>query len=275
MDDETIDSKNNPTQPKHRGIPVGSKSFHVLPPEEEEEAVEVIADVNQPTQPVTVTPVIAQESPPPPPSKPLDSTPLQINDTSKPKKAKKKREGGVFSLFITIIVAIIFVQIINAFLFQSYRVVGHSMDPTLAEGDFLIISKIGRTFKKITRGDYEPSRGDIIVFKSPRDELQLVKRVIGLPGERVVVEGGTILVYNDEHPDGFDPDAETDYVDNLPITSGNADVTVPDGHLFVSGDNREGGNSLDSRNELGTIPESLVVGNLSLRIFPLSKAKFF
>ena len=104
--------------------------------------------------------------------------------------------------------------------------------------------------------------------------MQLIKRVIGLPGERVVVGDGRITVYNDEHPDGFNPD-DAPYGKNLPVTSGNIDITVPKGHLFVSGDNREGSNSLDSRNELGTVPQENIIGVMKVRFFPFNSAQFF
>ncbi len=150
------------------------------------------------------------------------------------------------------------------------------MYPTLHDGERLIISKIGKTTSKVTGNTYEPKRNDIIVFTSPKEEdLQLIKRVIGLPGERVVVKNGKITVYNSEHPDGFNPDEGTDHEDSIPLSSSTTDVTVPKGHLFVSGDNREGSNSLDSRNELGTVPEELVVGTLSVRLWPLQSARFF
>lgn len=187
-----------------------------------------------------------------------------------------KKSGGILSFFATILIALILVQVINMFLFQSYRVIGSSMFPTLNEGDLLIISRIGKTSAKVKKESYQPSRGDIIVFQSPVSELRLVKRVIGLPGERVVAKSGKLTVYNKENPSGFNPDKGTEYEDDIPtITSGNVDITVPKGHLFVSGDNREGSNSLDSRNELGTISQDLVAGKLSVRIWPLSDARFF
>lgn len=189
---------------------------------------------------------------------------------------KQKREGGILSLFVTIVVAIALVQVINLFFLQSYRVYGSSMHSTLETDDRLIISKFGKTVSGVTSGDYQPKRGDVVVFTSPVDnELQLIKRVIGLPGERVVVKGGSITVYNQENPDGFNPDEGTSYEDNLPRTSGNVDIRVPKDHIFVSGDNREGSNSLDSRNELGTVPEENIVGTLRVRIWPLNQARFF
>lgn len=189
---------------------------------------------------------------------------------------KPKKEGGIFSFLATLAIAFILVQIINAFFFQSYKVFGSSMVPTLHNGDRLIISKLGKTTAKLRGKDYVPKRGDIIVFVDPqRTDLQLIKRVIGLPGERVVVKDGSITVYNAENPDGFNPDTSGIYSADLPETSGATDVVVQEKHLFVSGDNRAGSNSLDSRNELGTVPEELVVGTLQVRIWPFNDAKFF
>lgn len=237
----------------------------------------------QPIQEVTpqplaqVPPVSAQPMAAAPAAPQYSQTVPSINppQASSQQPKRKKREGGILSFFATVVVALILVQVINHLLFQSYRVVGGSMLPTLQEGDLLIISKVGKTTSRISGGLYQPNRNDIIVFQSPKDELQLVKRVIGLPGERVVVKNGQITVFNDEHPDGLDPDEGTDHEDTLPITSGDVDIRIPEGHVFVSGDNREAGNSLDSRNELGTIPEELIAGKLSLRIWPLNTASFF
>lgn len=194
-----------------------------------------------------------------------------------PQQPKPKKEGGIFSFIVTLAVAFVLVQVINMFFFQSYKVFGSSMFPTLHHGDRLIISKVGKTSSNLRGKDYVPKRGDIVVFVDPqRDDLQLIKRVIGLPGERVKVENGTITVYNSEHPNGFNPDESGIYEAELPAeSSGEIDVTVPDKHLFVSGDNRTGNNSLDSRNELGTVPEKLLVGTLKVRLFPFNSAKFF
>lgn len=212
----------------------------------------------------------------PPPASPQPVTPPQpVPQQIKP-PVKQKREGGIFSFIATLAAAFILVQIINLFLFQSYKVFGSSMVPTLHDGDRLIISKVGKTGAKLRGKDYVPKRGDIIVFVDPkRDDLQLIKRVIGLPGERVVVSNGKLTVYNTENPGGFDPDTHGEYTASLPQSSGENDVLVPEGHLFVSGDNRAGSNSLDSRNELGTVPENLVIGTLSVRLWPLNDAKFF
>ena len=206
------------------------------------------------------------------PSEPLDT---EQQSASPELEKPKKREGGVLSFVVTLLVAFLLVQVINSFLFQSYKVFGSSMYSTLHDGDRLIISKVSRTKSKVAGKHFTPKRGQVIVFVDPQNpNIQLIKRVIGLPGERVVVADGKITVYNKEHPDGFNPD-DAPYGKDLPATSGEKDVLVPANHLFVSGDNRAGSNSLDSRNELGTVPEDDIVGVLKVRIFPLNTSRFF
>ena len=158
---------------------------------------------------------------------------------------------------------------------QSFHVVGESMTPTLQEQDRLLISKLGRTWSKVKGESYIPERGDIIVFHSPSDDIELVKRVIGLPDERVVLENGKFTIFNDQNPKGFNPDTMYDADEEFDYTAGKVNIVVPEGELFVSGDNREAGGSLDSRNNLGTVPVDLIVGKLSLRIFPVTEARTF
>ena len=126
------------------------------------------------------------------------------------------------------------------------------MQNTLQNADKLIIWKIPRTWARITHHDYIPKRGDIIVFTESglsefgqNDTKQLIKRVIGLPGDRVVVKDGFLTIYNAANPGGFQPDKTLAYGADIPTTSGDIDITLKAGQLFVSGDNRP--NSLDSR----------------------------
>jgi len=104
-------------------------------------------------------------------------------------------------------------------------------------------------------------------------EKQLIKRVIGLPGERVVVQDGTMTVFNDANPNGFVPDKTLSYGSNITVpTGGNVDIVLGANEIFVSGDNRA--NSLDSRS-FGPIPVTDVVGTLAVRILPLSEVQRF
>jgi signal peptidase I len=174
---------------------------------------------------------------------------------------------------------IIAVLLIN-FVFQSYEVDGPSMETTLSDSDRLIIWKVPRTISRLTGREYIPNRGDIVVFhkgglydRSRSENRQLIKRVIGLPGDRVEVMNGGITIYNSDYPDGFQPDKESGYeIDLQTIAGNNIDIEVPDGELFFVGDNRV--NSLDSRS-FGTIPADSVVGRLIFRMTPLNNAQRF
>ena len=185
----------------------------------------------------------------------------------------KVRDGLSFVVFaVLVLIGTIF---INAFIFRSFNVVGPSMEPTMHTGDRLIVNRIPVTIANIQGKSYVPERGDIIVFKNPRyvegtREEYIVKRVIAFPGERVVVKDGSVTVYNDEHPEGYEPD--TTFTNGHPgsPSSGESDTIVPDNNLFVAGDHREGSYSLDSRNQLGTIPYFDVVGPVAFRIWPIS-----
>lgn len=156
-----------------------------------------------------------------------------------------------------------------AFVFRTYNVNGSSMRPTLTNGDRLIVNKLNKT--KAGK-NFIPKRGQIVVFDSKLEGKSLIKRVIALPGEKISMQAGRFTVKNEQYPNGFDPDAS--YEDRLPKTDTTdfEEETVPENHIFVSGDNRAPGQSLDSRNQLGFVPISEIVGTASTRYFPLSEA---
>jgi len=172
--------------------------------------------------------------------------------------------------------------IINTFVFRSFSVVGPSMEQTLYTGDRLVVDRLPVTWASLQNKSYIPERGQVIVFKNPRFHLgredeYIVKRVIGLPGERVVLENGVFTVYNDENPNGFNPDDFNNGEPGSP-TSGTADIVVPKNEIFVAGDHREGNYSYDSRNGengLGTVPSYDIVGPVSFRIYPFDKIRSF
>ena len=191
---------------------------------------------------------------------------------------------------------------LNTFIYRSYNVVGGSMENTLHGDDRVIVNRAAVSWAHFTGNEYVPDRGQIIVFLN-EDEAKvaeykaagvehpmtcsvpdnvkdqyIIKRVIAFPGERVTVKDGVMTIYNDEHPDGFVYDNEwrTSETDGpKEHTSGEVDTTVPAGELFVSGDNREGSNSWDSRNGLGTIPYCRIIGPVAFRLFPLDKIRTF
>lgn len=191
------------------------------------------------------------------------------------------RWKGAASTIAILIAAPLVALTLTAFVFQSYEVDGPSMETTLQNRDRLIVWKLPKTFARITNSHYIPARGDIIVFVKQGlfeaagggQAKQLIKRVIGLPGDRVVVQDNHITIFNDKFPLGFNPDINHDYSQNIAsITSGNVDLVVPEGEVFVNGDNRT--NSLDSR-AFGTISSNDIVGKLELRIFPINNFKSF
>lgn len=214
---------------------------------------------------------------PPPPQTPHGHV-LPEPPGHKPSRAKDGLRS-ILSTLAILIIAPIMALLITAFVFQSYEVDGPSMESTLQDRDRLIVTKLGKTWSLLSRGQYIPHRGAIIVFKQNegfddgQGERQLIKRVIGLPGDRVVVKDGSITIFNAASPGGFNPDKNVSWSSIVGETSGPMiDVTVQPGEVFVCGDNRA--NSLDSR-AFGPIKSSSIVGSLSFRILPIKKARHF
>lgn len=133
---------------------------------------------------------------------------------------------------------------------------GESMYPTINTEDYLIINKL--SYK-----NDNPSRGDIVVFKTDLknnkgNKKSLVKRIIGLPNEHVVIEGGDVYINDVLVDEPYICDAYTD---------GNIDMIIPEGSYFAMGDNRFV--SKDSRDEdVGVVSKEDIVGEVSLRLFP-------
>ncbi len=218
---------------------------------------------------------------------PATSPPAQTTETEHmvgagvPEESEEETPGGIRNSLSTIAILIIAPLIafaLTTFVFQSYEVDGPSMETTLQNRDRLIVYKLPRTLSKITRNSYVPERGEIIIFTRQEgfefgagQKRQLIKRVIALPGERVVVKSGILTVYNEKHPDGFRPD-EGAYKKAIITTPGDIDLVVPEGHVYVCGDNRT--NSLDSR-AFGPVPFEDIVGRLALRVYPFGKSQVY
>jgi len=182
-------------------------------------------------------------------------------------------------ILIFIICVVIGTIVINTFIFRSFSVIGPSMEKTMYTGDRLIVDRLPVTWSQLQGKSYIPERGQIIVFKNPKysataDDEYIVKRVIAFADERVLLKDGHYTVFNNEFPDGFNPDDKNNNEPGSP-TSGSIDTIVPTGELFVSGDHRQESYSYDSRNGLGTIPLYDVIGPVSLRIFPFDKIRGF
>jgi signal peptidase I len=196
-----------------------------------------------------------------------------------PKAVKKENIRSILSTVAVLLVAPIIAILLTSFIFQSYQVDGESMETTLQHNDRLIVWKVPKTISRISGNAYIPNRGDVVVFTEPAlDQFgqdpgkQLIKRVVGLPGEKVVVKDGTLTVYNDEHPKGFQPDQDLPYGDIIKTTNIEGSWLVGKNEIFVAGDNRT--NSLDSRT-FGPIDAHNIVGKLIARVLPISNAKSF
>lgn len=212
---------------------------------------------------------------PPQAHKPLPQVP-NLDDPLPP--PRHHRILNTFSTIGILLLAPIIAILLTAFVFQSYQVDGPSMQNTLHDNDRLIVWKLPRTWARITHHQYVPKRGDIIIltesglsnYGDTQDTKQLVKRVIGLPGDHIVIKNGVIVIYNKQYPNGFEPDKVLPYGADIPSTNNNLDITIGANELFVCGDNR--GDSLDSR-IFGPIQTSQVIGKLVARIYP-TPAKF-
>lgn len=197
----------------------------------------------------------------------------------------------LLSLLIFVAVVIVGTILLNTYVYRSYNVIGQSMENTLHNDDRVIVNRLAVSWAHFLGKEYVPERGQVIIFANgdatgpltcdvptgQRDQY-IIKRVIAFPGERVTVKDGVLTVYNEEYPDGFHPDDETRVDENngpKEHTSGEVDMVVPEGELFVAGDNREGSHSFDSRSGLGTVPYCRIIGPAVLRIYPFDAIRFF
>ena len=219
------------------------------------------------------------------------------------KKTSAANETG--EIFKTIVFALLIAMVLRIFLFQPFTIPSASMEPNLYEGDYIVVSKWSYGFSKHSipfspplfdgriMGS-APKRGDIVVFKLPRDDkTDFIKRVIGLPGDRIQMIANKlyindrpvqdVVVSRTEIEDVFGPRPVTEVRETLPegksfmtqdFGPGNdLDDTpvyeVPAGHYFMMGDNRD--NSIDSRVEqssgVGMVPAENLVGKAQIILF--------
>ena len=165
-----------------------------------------------------------------------------------------------------VIIALIIIKPIHYFVLQPFYVRGASMEPTFYNNEYLIIDELSYHL-------HAPRRSDVIVLHNPRQpEEFLIKRIIGLPGERLVINDAEILVYAPPNYDQPRQLEEKTYLDKSVLTVGHIDVTLKDDEYFVLGDNRPA--SLDSRS-FGPITRKSIVGRTALRAWPVYRFRTF
>ncbi len=163
----------------------------------------------------------------------------------------------------TVISVLVIVFLIRYFLIQPFYVMGQSMEPNFHDGEYLIVDEISYRFT-------EPKRGDVIVFNYPKDPSKnYIKRIIGLPGEKVEVSDGRVIIYNKENPKGVQ--LKESYIPTDWETLGEVVEELDADDYFVCGDNRQPNASSDSR-EWGELARCNIIGKVWLRAWPLNQA---
>ncbi len=172
------------------------------------------------------------------------------------------RPSSIAEILRFAVIAVIIVLPIRFFIAQPFIVSGASMEPTFHNGQYLIVDQLSYHMD-------EPVRGDVVIFKYPKDPSKyFIKRLIGVPGDTVSINGNVITIMNEAHPEGFVLDEP--YVAQMSPNTTITEVLGPS-EYFVMGDNRD--NSSDSR-VWGILQENLIVGRAFLRLFPFDQAGY-
>jgi signal peptidase I len=224
-------------------------------------------------------------------------------------KAEKK-QSALWENIKVIVQALLLAMVIRTVLFQPFTIPSGSMMPTLLVGDYLFVNKFSYGYSKYSLPfspnlfsgrifASEPERGDIIVFRlPPNPEVDYIKRLVGLPGDRIQVTNGVLFINGKpvpKQPDGtftsdyrLDPGSDVpvfretldngvtyDTLDQVQDSRGDntREFVVPEGHYFFMGDNRD--NSLDSRFDVGFVPAENLIGRASVIFFSLGNDTSF
>ncbi len=191
------------------------------------------------------------------------SAPVNSAENTANKSSGKNEKHPIAEIIQFVLLALIIVVPIRLFVAQPFIVSGASMENTFHTNEYLIVDQLSYHFNK-------PQRGDVIIFRYPRDPSKFfIKRVIGLPGETVEIQGSAVTIKNNQHPEGITLD-ET-YIKTMQENTFLTETTAA-GEYFVMGDNRDA--SSDSR-VWGVLKEDAIVGRALFRLFPFDEVEVF
>lgn len=204
--------------------------------------------------------------------------PQHADDASPEGKASRKSNSAykeIVEWIKALAIAVVLVFIIRQFLFSPFIVDGPSMQPNFETGERLIVNKILYRFR-------EPEFGEVVVFDVPEQNRKFIKRVIGVPGDRIRVEGDDLYINDQKMEEPYIKEAIEKSRANGELYNGIGtrynfpndsfkETTVPEGMIFALGDNR--GNSTDSR-AIGFVSEDEIVGRADVIFWPLNKIEF-
>ncbi|BCH53804.1 signal peptidase I [Agrobacterium vitis] len=222
----------------------------------------------------------------------------------------EKKQNALWENIKVIIQALVLAMVIRTVLFQPFTIPSGSMMPTLLVGDYIFVNKFSYGYSKYSLPfsldlfsgrilESEPKRGDVVVFRfPPNPDIDYIKRLVGLPGDRIQVTDGVLLVNGKpvpKVPDGtftsdyrmdagrdvpvfretLDNGVNYDTLDEIQNSAGDntREFTVPAGHYFMMGDNRD--NSADSRFDVGMVPAENLIGRASVIFFSLGNNTSF
>ncbi|MFA5358865.1 MAG: signal peptidase I [Patescibacteria group bacterium] len=168
-------------------------------------------------------------------------------------------------IFKIIVISLVIIVPVRYFLIQPFYVKGASMEPNFYNHEYLIIDEISYRFE-------DPIRGETVIFRPPiaKDDF-FIKRIIGLPGEKIEIKDGRVKIFNTQYPNGTYLD-ESVYLPLTTYTPGDVTYDLGPGQYFVMGDNRPA--SLDSRT-FGLITRKDIVGRTWLRGWPFNRVMIF
>lgn len=173
-----------------------------------------------------------------------------------------KQKHPIIEIIQFALIALLIVLPIRMFIAQPFIVSGASMEETFYTGEYLIVDQVTYRFN-------EPVRGDVIIFRYPRDPSKFfIKRIIGLPGDTITIDGTTVTIFNDEYPQGVA--LNESYIKSMEPNTVQSE-TLGDREYFVMGDNRD--QSSDSR-VWGVLQEENIIGRALVRLFPVNGIEF-